>query len=1710
MTSFPRLILLCLLLTFLAGGAALGQGQQPLMPGPGGYGPGGPGMGAGAGYYGSYGPQHASGGASSPHLGNTSFTINGAVEGLGYQGSYFSVQSTFPIGGMDPLHGWWLIDARINVSERGLPFTNVGLVRRTHFRPLEADFGIGVYHDMDADEYEDFGHTFQQVGISANMWTPHFDVNFNGYVPVGDTDAVQGTADECFFENYIALQHGLDSALTGFEFDFGMRPDWWAAKTGQFNAGVYAYQSDVVDAFAGFRGGFSFQPKAGVRLGVQLTSDDQFDTSGLFQVEFIRGRSRGLSSSGRDLDPMRRNAHIVRAHQDPILATNPVTNELYRVVHVDNSAPDGGDGTFENPFNELSDADGTLPPFIVDGGLNGNRFREQPRSLPFDIIFVNEGLSRDFNGTPLNPNDDLPGDLTGYDTGIALLEGQMFLGDGVQHIIPTVEKGNYILCNDIDGLTPYISNGIHFPTPTSGTQPDRAAVTLANDTTVRGFNIVNSEIGILAPDPTPNANNNDGVMGDIVLERINIFQNNQFDVNDLVRNTGDDVDPDTATIDVPLKYGISILDSTAMFSINNVNIKGQNVILPVDIFDDGAGGTRVINFTPNGNLVAALNVERGMPDINFNGTINNEFKLIQQVVVDDGDPLTIDPILNVEFDTLSAGGRALRVVDTTGGTQFIDGLINNVMGQGIMIDNADDTMITVDSMVMIDQSTTPSITITDSDDSFFAFTNQVLITDPEEAGVLLTDNTDTEITFFDLQITTPENQAALDAGLVLPNSPVTGFLAQRNSGGMTNVTGKSFIDIVGGPALSLAGVDGDETPVDLNFTRLRSVASADGGVNLANISGTVRSTRTTVIDSASTAIVATSNDGDPLFVDFGQTTINPSAGDAAAGIDPGQQAGGVFLQNNTGSRFSFDQLLVTTGNGDPTMNTNIGGAAFRAIGGGAINFNSVPVLTAVGGPVLELRNVTGTFQNAPGLVFNDLTTIQRNGAGIIIDGVTNDVLIQNANIPNDRGTVDPQAGGGAIVALDPAPGNAIDILNTSATGSRVTVVGSSIDTFANTGINIVDSIATIQAVDISAPNEVLIFDTPFTAPITVPSTAQDGISVTATNGNFSRVQILDNTVRTINGSGLDVSVANNGTVEVAVSGNTFQSLNGSGAVIDGSSGGTLIVTELSNNTIGAIPADPADPTTIVGTGGILVTDVTFDADVGLAGLQQVQGGNTVIGNQNLRVRGTGLSLQDVEGELYFKNLNIFNDSGTGLLVKNPDTDFLLVTGGGNINTTNGAAIDIDPTTVDMKLNSVTSTNASNTSSGPAIHLDDVRGELFIDRTTIVDAGTGIEVTNSINGFEVNFGDTAISGTGTQGDGVVLRNNDTALIEFQGLDIQTDSGSGFYVRDGGTVNFRGESATVIANNGNAVDIDELTRGQTDGVAGWTFNTITLNNAAGATGGSAVRLNNIADDFRVTGNVNINANGEAGIFINGGESDIRIGQVNSTNRLAVGIQIEDIGGTVRIASANIGNANGVAGNAINIIDTYTDGRIGNVGIYGGLITDAENDGVHIENSIATIANMSIRAPNATEKHDGISVVTNGINDAIVLLQDNTVFLDDGDVGVRLLSNGTGTLNATVLDNLLRGNETLDPLVDNIASIHATSASGTLFLNAVDNHDGDGTSPTNPIRLENLGGTLDVTQTSAGNLSALNNNVDVEVTGVVGFGAGTPPEPPPVPAN
>lgn len=1133
MNGFMRLFQAGLLLLALAATAAA-QMHAPYGDG-GAMGYGGQVYGAGAGYYGGYGASSGAGMAHVPLLGRTMFSVNGAIDGLGYEGSYVSMSTTAPLGN-DSLYGWWLFDGRASISQNGGFFTNLGLVRRTHFTPMNADFGFGLFYDIDADQYEDFGHTFHQVGVSANIWTPNFDVNVNGYIPLGPSDQTVGHPGTCFYENYILLQHGLDAALEGFEVDFGIRPPSMQQKNGTINLGVYSYQSDSVDPFAGFQGSYSFQPNPGMRLSVGMTADDQFNPSGLFQLEIWRGRSRGYSPSGRGLDPVRRRAHIVRAHEQPIFLTDPDTDERIRVVHVDNSAPDGGDGKYESPYNELEDADGTLPPYVEVGMAT-----DIPRSLPGDIIFVHTGLSRmDFGAltpddpsddTPLDPTDDLPGDLTGYDQGITLLDRQQLLGDGVQHIIETNEDGNYLLCNNILGFTPFISN------------PDGAAVTLADDTTVRGFNIVNSKIGILAPDPTPLMNNGDGVSGDILIEDVNILANDPiFLAADFNQNTGDAVDPHLATFRIPLDIGIDILDSTASFVIDDVDIDGLDMLLSSRLIDPAGLGFVVVPIV-EGEMVAAINIERGNPIIKYTGMIDDEFDVQTELILDDGDPNTVDPTVLVELGMLQAGGSAVRIMDTTAGTDItINGMINNVTGEGIMVNNADDSMITFNAAAVINDSVIAAVNVMNSDNSLVNFANDLMIIDPAEAGVLLTDNMDSDIRFFDLSVTTPANQAALDAGNPLVDDPVAGFVARRNGGSTITVAGNSSLNIVGGPALVVSAADGTTTALNMNWTSLLSTSSHDGGIDLANVSGTFKSNVTEVTDSAGPAIKVAGVDVDMLDANFGQVIIAPS--------DPATttQGPGVVLRENPNATFTFVTLDVTTTDG----------LGFQAINSGTVNFVTPAIIDATGGAAVDIENTAGETNGLVGWTFERVSSTDSSDEGVRLVDLTTDFQVRGDTTITDSSGFAIDVSGGDAVDIDfnevnivnrhnvgvqvdgvagtvrfanvdmnggDGAGNAVNIIDTFATGGHVQLLGGTITDAQVDGVYIENSIATVTNMTI---NEV---DGAF---------SDDGIQVVTTGTGSSVVLLADNVINLPAGdNGVRVIANGTGTLNITINNNVL-------------------------------------------------------------------------------------------------------------------------------------------------------------------------------------------------------------------------------------------------------------------------------------------------------------------------------------------------------------------------------------------------------------------------------------------------------------------------------------------------------------------------------------------------------------------------------------------
>jgi len=149
---------------------------------------------------------------------------------------------------------------------------------------------------------------------------------------------------------------------------------------------------------------------------------------------------------------MMRNEHIVRGHQTPIAAINPVTGTPWRVFHVDNTAGPFPKGTAEAPFRTLAQAQAVA-------------------TNPYDIVFVHAGTSA---SSPYQSAWQFQA------------ANQILVGEGSTLQLATATCGyEQFFKGSTAGLVPVLTS--------SGT-----AITLANGAIVDHFQIQNAPIGIAA------------------------------------------------------------------------------------------------------------------------------------------------------------------------------------------------------------------------------------------------------------------------------------------------------------------------------------------------------------------------------------------------------------------------------------------------------------------------------------------------------------------------------------------------------------------------------------------------------------------------------------------------------------------------------------------------------------------------------------------------------------------------------------------------------------------------------------------------------------------------------------------------------------------------------------------------------------------------------------------------------------------------------------------------------------------------------------------------------------------------------------------------------------------------------------------------------------------------------------------------------------
>ena len=432
------------------------------------------------------------------------YGVNGADRGLGYRGSYMTLGGYFPAL-EDDYGGLWAADTRGHLSNYGGFFSNIGVVRKQLLNGGSL-LGFGVFWDYDGDQnqYEDQligdvdamtfagGYSYNQVGISGELLTDWGNIRSNGYIPVGTTGQSTGK----YVSRNILCMQGINAALGGADFELGAYLPGLSDWAGVINVGGYTYGNtryqldtgaDLVPWFGGVYTRLDMTFADNWDFSLQYNNDSYFDSTGFARLTYRLGGSRRRNVPDQMEQPMMRNEHIVRAHQNAMVCINPITGQPWRIIHVDNetTSPATGNGSITNPLASL----GGNPP-------GGNPTAETIATDPYDIIFVHSS-SISYNNIPATAEPPSGVALPNLNMFTLQNSNQYLVGEGSSLRVPTMDGSVLVSTTVNPSLYPSLSpnpnnSAVFIPTVIPGT-----ALPLTGGT-IDGFNVTASGTGIHA------------------------------------------------------------------------------------------------------------------------------------------------------------------------------------------------------------------------------------------------------------------------------------------------------------------------------------------------------------------------------------------------------------------------------------------------------------------------------------------------------------------------------------------------------------------------------------------------------------------------------------------------------------------------------------------------------------------------------------------------------------------------------------------------------------------------------------------------------------------------------------------------------------------------------------------------------------------------------------------------------------------------------------------------------------------------------------------------------------------------------------------------------------------------------------------------------------------------------------------------------------
>jgi len=685
--------------------------------------------------------------------------------------------------------------------------------------------------------------------------------------------------------------YGLDAALGGADLEVGAWIPKLEAFGGMISVGGYTFGNanewsqgpDTGNRMVPFFGGvytrFDMTVANNWDINLQYNNDPFFDSTGFARLTYRMGGSRRRNVPDQLEQPLMRNEHIVRGHQTPLVCGNRATGQAWNVIHVDNTAAAGGNGTAEAPFTNLADA-------------------QTAANQAWDIVYVHEGNSRtapNFYGDPFAFQADNQflvgsgGALTievGPDCGTfnpasnaylytvpAQSTNNPLLSSPGATSIDTNGQGGLTIANlDIVGSGAAMLvqggdlNGTAQPFGTTA-NPYNSAISLAGGTSVRNVNIAGDgtaavQRGVRVTNSSGGIEFTDTTIANMTRSGLLIDQNTG---NLLVSYDGRIVSDvaNTGLITSPLVY-IDQNTGTSTFDIAVGSPPAGSLITTNELSDVGGDGIIISNnantVTNNlGNISLTNNVDQAIYVFNDSSTTqiasdagagiirDNTITGGQAILIND-DGTIVSPnspapvfsylgtINNTATDSYllfangsnEESGRGSITLQGPGATPFED------TGSGILLQSVD-TTVSVSGASLA--STGPNAISINGGSGAFSF-NDMNITGGTQSSVLIIDRA-------------AAGDTTTFSNLTINNPNTTAFGFQSASGGTMTIGGISSIETASTTLSAIQTFDNGNAAAVLNFT-LQSVTSANtnvlatwtnppfGAISLDNSSGDIR------------------------------------------------------------------------------------------------------------------------------------------------------------------------------------------------------------------------------------------------------------------------------------------------------------------------------------------------------------------------------------------------------------------------------------------------------------------------------------------------------------------------------------------------------------------------------------------------------------------------------------------------------------------------------------------------------------------------------------------------------------------------------------------------------------------------------------------------------------------------------------------------------